>query len=89
MNLLEDEPEDPEEAEEDVLGHGEVVVGGARVDRLLPQQPVLPRVGGEEAPVHLEVPGERVEGRDDLGEQKKPVEHLEDGKNPRRGGKRT
>ena len=28
-NLLEDEAEDPEEAEDDVLGHGQVVVVGA------------------------------------------------------------
>ena len=63
--LTENERDGPTEPQYQILNDRGVIVGFAGVDDLLPQELVLPSPGGEEAPVHLNVPDVCVAGGDE------------------------
>ena len=66
--LTENERDGPAEPQYQILNDGGVIIRFAGVDDLLPQELVFPGSGGEEAPVHLDVPDVCVAGGDEARE---------------------
>ena len=64
--LFDDEPYKPGESEEDILRHDGVVDVRAGVHQLLSQPLVATIWRSKESKVHLKIPEDGVEGRDDL-----------------------
>ena len=62
------EPDDPEEPEQEVDHHGEVVEAGGKLGNI-PEQVVALLPGAQQAPVHVVVPPQAVEGSKHLESQ--------------------